>query len=63
MAKIFRFWWIVTLLDWVLKKRGEVLGKEAVYCMNMTRRWQERAKRCVLAHHEFEKETEKESAE
>ena len=59
-AKIMRFWWLVSLLDWLLKKRGETLGKECVHCMNITRKWQNRAKKCVFAHHEYEKETKRE---
>ena len=47
--------WVISIMDFLLLKHGEILGKEAVFCMAQTRRWQEKAKKCVLAHHQFEK--------
>lgn len=45
----------VSALDILLRIRGRVLWHEAVLCMGMTRKWQKRAERCVIAHHEFER--------
>ena len=54
-----RFWWLVSLLDFSLSKRAIALSDEATYCMNRTAHWQNRAKLCVLAHHENEKALKK----
>lgn len=39
-----------------LEARDKILCKEAKYCMNKVMKWQSRAKLCVLAHHEYERE-------
>ncbi len=57
-AQKTQFSWSVALVDFFLKRHGNALGQEAVFCMNRIREWQERAKKCVLAHHQFEQATE-----
>ena len=44
------------LLAWFLKKRDETLIRESKYCMLKTIAWQEKAKKCIIAHHQYEKE-------
>lgn len=56
MAKKLRLCWTVSLLDFLLKARGNVLGKESVYCMNRTKIWQKKAELCITAFHHYEKE-------
>ena len=55
LAEKTKFSWAISIMDFFLKRHGYSVGKEAVYNMNMIRKWQIRAKKCVLAHHEFEK--------
>ena len=45
----------LSALDLLLGLSGRMLGHEALICMGMTRKWQERAGKCVIAHHEFER--------
>lgn len=59
MAKRLRFCWTLSVLDFLLAERATVLGKESVYCMNMTKRWQKNAGRCIAAFHQYEKEFKK----
>lgn len=56
VAKKLRFSWSVSALDFFLSSRATVLGKESVYCMNMTRKWQDNAGQCIAAFHQYEKE-------
>ena len=46
---------LVGILDSSLNKLSVALSDEATFCMMMTAEWQDRAKKCVLAHHENEK--------
>ncbi len=48
--------WTFNLLAWSLKKRDETLIRESKYCMLKTIAWQEKAKKCIIAHHQYEKE-------
>ena len=45
----------VSILDKALKKRTEVLGKESVYCMLKVNKWQQKAKKLIVAMHNNEK--------
>lgn len=49
------------LLSKVLDARDLLLCREAKFCMQKTVLWQEKAKKCVIAHHAYEKEMKKES--
>ncbi len=55
IAEITHWQWTIPVLDFFIKKRGVMLGKEAVYCMKRTQQWQDKAKKVVIAHHQFEK--------
>lgn len=52
--------WTFELLSWSLKKRDETLIRESKFCMLKTVSWQEKAKKCIIAHHQYEKELKKE---
>lgn len=52
--------WTIPVLDFFLQTRGKTLKKEARLCMLKTNLWQNRAKKAVIAHHEFEKNIQKE---
>lgn len=43
-----------------LNARDILLCREAKYCMQRTVIWQERAKKCIIAHHAYEQEMKKE---
>lgn len=51
--------WTFEFLDGSLKKRDETLVRESKFCMLKTVEWQEKAKKCIIAHHEYEKEIKK----
>lgn len=51
--------WTFEFLDKSLLKRDETLIRESKFCMLKTIAWQEKAKRCIIAHHEYEKEMKK----
>lgn len=56
LAKSLKVNWTMVLLDTCLKKRDKTLGKESVYCMSKTRKWQKKAELCIAAFHQYEKE-------
>lgn len=58
-ANILKASWTIVLLDFCLKERGKTLGKESVYCMRKTRKWQKKAELCIAAFHYYEKECKK----
>lgn len=43
-----------------LNARDIILCREAKYCMQRTTIWQQKAQRCIIAHHAYEKEMKKE---
>jgi hypothetical protein len=47
-------------LSKVLDSRDLLLCREAKYCMQRTVIWQQKAKKCIIAHNEYEKEMKKE---
>lgn len=44
-----------SVLDKALENRTKILGKEAVHCMLRVNKWQQRAKKLVIAMHANEK--------
>lgn len=52
--------WTFEFLGKSLRKRDEILVRESKYCMLKTVLWQEKAKKCIIAHHMYEKELKKE---
>lgn len=56
IAKKLKLCWMVSLLNSLLKARGDVLGRESVYCMNRTKRWLKKTELCITAFHQYEKE-------
>ena len=43
-----------------LNARDILLCREAKYCMQRTVTWQQKAQKCILAHHAYEQEMKKE---
>lgn len=43
-----------------LYARDVLLCREAKYCMQRTVTWQQKAQKCILAHHAYEQEMKKE---
>jgi len=60
IASKIKVTWTFDFLAWSLKKRDETLIRESKFCMLKTVTWQNRAKKCIIAHHEYEKELKKE---
>ena len=54
-------YWSFEFLRKSLYKRDLVLCCEAKFCMNKVVKWQSKAQKCILAHHEYEKELKKEA--
>ncbi len=55
VARGTRFQWTVSVIDFFIKKRGQVLAKAAAESMYQTKKWQKKAEHCIVAFHEFEK--------
>jgi len=55
--------WTFNLLNWSLRRRDEYLIRESKYCMLRVIFWQEKAKKCIIAHHQYEKELKNEEKE
>lgn len=47
-------------LSMVLDERDQLLCREAKYCMQKVVIWQQKAQKCIIAHHEYEKEMKRE---
>lgn len=47
-------------LSRALNARDIILCREAKYCMQKTVTWQQKAQKCIIAHHAYEKEMKKE---
>lgn len=45
----------------VLNARDIILCCEAKYCMQRTVTWQQKAQKCIIAHHAYEQEMKKEA--
>lgn len=59
VAKSVKTSWSISILDWLLRKRSVVLGKESVHCMNKVKKWQRKAGQCIAAYHQYEMECKK----
>ncbi len=59
LATAFKKTWSFEFLDKSLRKRDEMLCREAKFCMQKTVIWQRNAQKCIIAHNEYEKELRK----